>query len=145
MREYGFSLNNILPYKNKIYDFVLIRENTVQWKPVFSHVQCIGSFSAQHFLVSILEKSKPATNNGRSFGALFTDLLKVSAFLLHEFMIAKVKYIRVNMSTLQFVHSYLKNRLERTKINSEYSYWEKLCLEFHKDLYLCLYCLIYSI
>ena len=35
MREYGFSLTRILPYKDKIYDFVLIREN-----PVFSHILC---------------------------------------------------------------------------------------------------------
>ena len=31
-------------------------------------------FSAQHCLVSMLEKWKSATNNGRSFGALLTDL-----------------------------------------------------------------------
>ena len=37
MREYGFSLTRILPYKDKIVDFVLIRENKGQWKPVFSY------------------------------------------------------------------------------------------------------------
>ena len=31
---------HILPYKYKIYDFVLIRENTGQWKPVFQHILC---------------------------------------------------------------------------------------------------------
>ena len=30
------------------------------------------------------------------------------------------------MSALRFVHSYLKNRMQRTKINSEYSSWEKI-------------------
>ena len=30
------------------------------------------------------------------------------------------------MSALRFVHSYLKNRMQRTKINSEYSYWEEV-------------------
>ena len=40
MREYGFSWIRILPYKNKICDFVLIRENTGHWKPVFSHILC---------------------------------------------------------------------------------------------------------
>ena len=30
MREYGFSLTLIFPYKNKIYDFAVIRENTGQ-------------------------------------------------------------------------------------------------------------------
>ena len=35
MREYGFSLTRILPYRDRIIDSVLIWENTGQWKPVF--------------------------------------------------------------------------------------------------------------
>ena len=35
MPEYGFSLNRIFPYKDRIYDYVLIREDTGQRKPVF--------------------------------------------------------------------------------------------------------------
>ena len=30
--------DGILPYVDKIYDFVLIRENAGQWKPVSSHI-----------------------------------------------------------------------------------------------------------
>ena len=40
MREYEFSLTRIHPYKDRIWDSVLIRENTGQWKPVFSHILC---------------------------------------------------------------------------------------------------------
>ena len=40
MREYGFSVTFILPYNDTIYDFVLIRENTGHWKPVFLHILC---------------------------------------------------------------------------------------------------------
>ena len=40
MREYGFSLILILPYKDRIVDSVLIRENMGQSKPVFSHIIC---------------------------------------------------------------------------------------------------------
>ena len=38
MREYGFSLKCILPYDDRVYDYVLLRENTGQRKPVFSHI-----------------------------------------------------------------------------------------------------------
>ena len=38
MRENGFSLTCILPYKERIGDSVLIPENTGQWKPVFLHL-----------------------------------------------------------------------------------------------------------
>ena len=40
MPEYGFLLNCIFPYKDRTVDSVLIRENTGQWKPVFSHILC---------------------------------------------------------------------------------------------------------
>ena len=32
------------------------------------------------------------------------------------------------MSALRFVHSYLKNRMQRTKVNSEYSSWEEIVM-----------------
>ena len=41
MREYGFSLTRIMPYKDRIYDSALIPENTGQQKPLFSHILCI--------------------------------------------------------------------------------------------------------
>ena len=44
MREYGFSLTRILPNKDKIYDFILIRENMGQLKPVLSHILCSSVF-----------------------------------------------------------------------------------------------------
>ena len=42
MQEYGFSLTRILPYRDRIYNSILILENTGQWKPVFSHILCIA-------------------------------------------------------------------------------------------------------
>ena len=41
-------------------------------------------------------------------------------------MIAKLNAYGFDMSALRFVHSYLKNRTQRTKINSEYSSWEEI-------------------
>ena len=43
MRKCGFLLTYSLLYKDRIYDFVLIRENVGQGKPVFSHILCSGS------------------------------------------------------------------------------------------------------
>ena len=48
MREYGFSLTCILPYKDRIYNYVLIRENTGQWTPVFSHILCSNKLYIFH-------------------------------------------------------------------------------------------------
>ena len=79
----------------------------------FSKYQCgfRKVFSAQHCLVSMLEKWKSATDNKKSFGEFLTDLSKVFDCLLHDFLIAKLNAYGFNMSALRFVHSYLKNRI----------------------------------
>ena len=99
----------------------------------FSKSQCgfRKGFIAQHCLVSMLEKWKSATDNKKSFGALLTDLSKAFDCLSHDLLIAKLNAYGFNMSALRFVHSYLKNRMQRTKINSEYSSWVEIMFGFH--------------
>ena len=76
---------------------------------------------AEHCLVSLLEKWKSAIDNKNSFGALLTDLSKALDCFSHDLLIAKLKVYGFNMSGLRFAYSYLKNRMQRRKINSEYS------------------------
>ena len=56
MQKYGFSLTLILPYKERIVDSVLLRENTGHWKPVFSHILCSDIFNKEN--INKLEKIK---------------------------------------------------------------------------------------
>ena len=74
----------------------------------------------------MLEKWKSATDNKKSFGAFLTDLSKAFDCLSHDFLISKSNAYGFNMSASRFVHSYLENRMQRTKINSEYSSWEDI-------------------
>ena len=94
----------------------------------FSKYQCRfrKGFSAQHCPVSMLEKWKSATGNKKAFGAFLTDLSKVFDCLSHDLLIAKLNAYEFNMSALRFVHSYLKYRMQKTKINSEYNSWEEI-------------------
>ena len=94
----------------------------------FSKYQCkfSGGFSAQHCLVSMLEKWKSAADNTKSFGAFLTDLSKTFNCLSHDLLIAKLNAYEFSKSALRFVHSYLKNCMQRTKINSEYSSWKEI-------------------
>ena len=93
-----------------------------------SKCQCgfTKGFGAQHCLVSMLERWKSATDNKRPFGPLHTDLSKTFDCLSHNLLIAKLNAYGFNMSALRFVHSYLRNHMQRTKINSEYSSWEEI-------------------
>ena len=94
----------------------------------FSKYQCgfRKGFSAQHYLVSILEQWKSATDNKKAFGALLTDLSNTVDCLSHDLLIAKLNTYGFNMSALRFVHSYLKNPMQRTRKNSDHSSWEEI-------------------
>ena len=51
MGVYEFFTTRVFPRKGRIYDFVLIRENARQRKPVFWHFLCSVCFSnVHHFL-----------------------------------------------------------------------------------------------
>ena len=55
MREYGFSLIPITPYKGRIDDSFLIRENVGHWKPLTYFIQCsLHLFIIPYLLLSII-------------------------------------------------------------------------------------------
>ena len=120
---------SILSNISKVYERIMFKQMSEFFESsFFSKYQCeFGKgFSAQHCLVSMLEKWKSATDNKKSFGALLRDLSKAFDCLSHELLVAKLNAYGFNMSVLRFVHSYLKNRMQRTKINSEYNSWEEI-------------------
>ena len=68
----------------------------------------------------MLEKWKSAVNNKRNFGALLTDLSKAFDCLPHDLLLAKLNAYGFSLPVLILVQSYLSNRKQRTKINSEF-------------------------
>ena len=74
----------------------------------------------------MLEKWKSAVDNKINFGALFTDLSKAFDCLPHDLLLAKLNAYGFSLRALRLVQSYLLNRKQRTKINSEFSSWEEI-------------------
>ena len=60
------------------------------------------------------------------FGALLTDLSKAFDCLSHYLLIAKVNAYGFSIAALRLVQNYPSNRKQRTKINSDFSSWEKI-------------------
>ena len=83
-------------------------------------------YSAQHCLISLIEKLKTSADNGGAFGALLTDLSKAFNCLLHEVLIAKLGAYDFDKSSLKLIHSYFSNRKQRVKINDRYSLWSEI-------------------
>ena len=71
----------------------MFKEMSQFFDKIFSKYQCgfRKGFSTQQCLLAMLEKWKRSIDNGKSFGALLTDLSKAFDCLDHELLIAKLK------------------------------------------------------
>ena len=74
----------------------------------------------------MLVKWKSAVDNKGNFGAFLNDLPKAFDCLLHDLLLAKINSYGFSLPALRMVQSYLSNRKQRTKINSEFSPWEEI-------------------
>ena len=74
----------------------------------------------------MLEKWKKALDNGKYVGAVPTDLSKAFDCLNHQLLIAKLEAYGFSCESLAFIHNYLTNRHQRTKMNSSYSSWREI-------------------
>ena len=98
------------------------------FEPVLSKFQCgfWKGFNGKHCLLPILEKWKTAIDNKKTFGALLTDLSKAFDCLPHDLILARLNAYGFSLPALRLMQSYLSNRKQRTKINSEFSSWEEI-------------------
>ena len=74
----------------------------------------------------MLEKWKSAVGNKRNVGAFLTDLSKAFDCFPHELLLAKLNAYGFSLPALRLVQSYLSNRKQITKINSEFGSWEEI-------------------
>ena len=119
---------SVLPYASKIFERVLKIQIQNQFDDML-HPNLCGyreGFSAQHALISMLEKWKKSLDNGDFAGAVLMDLSKAFDCVRHDLLIAKLNAYGFDRGALEILCSYLSERWQRTKINSEYSTWNEL-------------------
>ena len=85
-------------------------------------------FSAQHALIALLEKWKISLDQGGYAGAVLMDLSKAFDCLNHDLLIAKLHAYGFSNSSLTLIRNYLKNRWQRTKINTSFISWTELIM-----------------
>ena len=119
---------SILPSISKIFEKMLYTQIYKYIEKKLSKYQCgfRKNFSAQHSIIFMLEKWKKSLDKKFCCGTLLTDLSKAFDCLLHDLLIAKLHAYGFNYLSLKLIYSYLKNRLQRVKINSMYSSWSEI-------------------
>ena len=116
---------SILPNISKIFEHCLHDQLSAFFDDILSPQQCgfRKGYNAQYCLIALVEKCKHALDKRGKFGALLTDLSKAFDCLPHDLLIAKLNAYGIEKKSLSLIHSYLSNRKQRVKINSDYSPW----------------------
>ena len=119
---------SILPNISKIYERCIYNQISLYFNDILSKYQCgfRKGYNAQHCLIVMVEKWKRVLDKGGACGALLTDLSKAFDCLLHDLLIAKLHAYGFSFKSLRFLHDYLNNRSQCTKVNNAYSTPSKL-------------------
>ena len=121
---------SVLPYASKIFERVLKIQIQKHLDRIL-HPHLCGyreGFSAQHALISMLEKWKKSLDNGGFAGAVLMDLSKAFDCVDHELLIAKLNAYGFTRDALKIISNYISDRWQRTKINTNFSSWSELKL-----------------
>ena len=117
-----------MPNVSKIFERCMFCQINEYMDVFFIRYQCgfRKGYSTQQCLIAMLEKWSSAVDNRKTFGVLLTDLSKAFDCLSHELLPAKLQAHGFSIPGLRLVYSYLKNRKQKTEINSAYSCWEEI-------------------
>ena len=121
---------SVLPAVSKIYERVIQKQILNHIDTHLSKYLCgyRKGYSAQHALVSLIEKWRDTLDKQGYAGAILMDLSKAFDTLDHNLLIAKLHAYGMNKKSLAFIRNYLSNRWQRTKVNTTYSSWTELTL-----------------
>ena len=116
---------SILPTVSKIFERTMYHDIENYMQKFMSPFLCgfRKGFSTQHCLIAMIEKMKSSLDKSHYAAALLTDLSKAFDCINHELLIAKLHAYGFTHSSLMFIHSYLHERKQRTKVNNSYSSW----------------------
>ena len=82
--------------------------------------------NTEQCLILLIEEWKKALDEQKKVGAILTDLSKAFDCLNHNLLLAKLDAYGFDISALNLINSYLKNRNQRTRVNAELSEWKQL-------------------
>ena len=136
---------SILSNISKVYERCIYDQMEAYFETILSPNQCgfRKRFSAQHCLISLIEKWKKSIDNGGAFRALMTDLSKAFDCLSHELLIAKLEVYGFDEKSLKLIYNYLSNRKQRVKKDDSYSSWTEILYGVPQGLILGRYFLIF--
>ena len=119
----------LLPVESKVFERIMQNQIKLYVDKYLSPFLCgyRRGYNAQYALTAMIEKWKKVLDkNGGIAGAILMDLSKAFDTINHELLIAKLEAYGFDKSALTIILSYLRDRWQRTKINTSLSTWLEL-------------------
>ena len=85
-------------------------------------------FSTQQALLPLIERWKNTLDQNGYGGAIPMDISKAFDTINHDLLMAKLDVYGFDSESLKLIRSYLTNRFQRTKVNTNFSSLSKLFL-----------------
>ena len=119
---------SILSTNSKLFERLIFQQITPFISQSLSPYLCgfRKGFNAQHALMRLTNKLNQSLDNKDNTGLLMMDLSKAFDCISHDLLIAKLNAYGFSKESLRLIHSYLKGRKQRVKINAEYSTWKDI-------------------
>ena len=116
---------SVLPSASKIFERIMFNQiyNDISVKlfPLLCGFR--KGYSTQHALLRLIEGPKMFLDKKNVAGAVLMDLSKAFDCLPHIILLAKLKSYGFSDNSMEFMYSYLDKRVQREKINSDFSNW----------------------
>ena len=119
---------SILPTLSKLYEKTM-NEQISAYMEQYLSPYLFGyrkGYGTEYCLLAMMEMWKKALDERKVAGAVLTDLSKAFDCLSHDLLIAKLEAYGFDKSALILIYDYLKNRMQRTKVNGSYSSWREI-------------------
>ena len=78
-------------------------------------------FNAQHALLRLINYLNKSLDEKKKIGLFMMDLSKAFDCIPHKLLIAKLYAYGFEKSSLKLIYSFLTNRQQRVKLNSDFS------------------------
>ena len=119
---------SILPSISKFFERLMFQQITTYVSNLLSPYLCgfRKGYNAQHALLRLKNQLNKSLDRKENIGLIMMDLSKAFDCIPHNLLIAKLYAYGFDKNSLSLIHSYLKERHQRVKINADYSSWKEI-------------------
>ena len=119
---------SLMSHVSKVCERIIFNQISTYFEAHFSSFVTgfCKNHNTQHPLPNTIELCKEALDKGNSVGAILMDLSKAFDTVIHVLSKAKLEAYIFSKNSLNYIQSYLRNCLQRTNVNNNFSLWEDI-------------------